>query len=508
MSSKIVPSIYTLKNGIVVGHVYTPSKDIFRMELIIRAGSLMEEKNEIGFAHFIEHLMSFYPSKLFPDSIKNQQELSARGIQMNAWTSEDTVGYWMEGLSDYKDLITNMILENYRNPGKPDKRIFRQEKNAVISELFSIINSGWYNLEQMIEYVQYPNTNLALTVEYEKNNVQNNSSIDNIMSFRDRLYIPELTTILIMSNDSNPDSIIKKLEKDFFPECSKIKENVLPLNYCNFTDKCNCYQKGSFGKTFTFNINVCDCHSDIRAEQENKIEEEEDQRELSIDKTFYYINSETESDTVKMEIHFPINFDSFDERSFVLGYIEHILSGGLGSRLYYGLRTYLGAVYHVFSGSHLSPINKNRSYFIIETETSPKKIRHVFDIIMVELGELIENVEEYISKNEIDSYRDSISLSKKMLNSMDSYNKYYTFYRNNIIWGRTMRTLEETFKIRENIKPADVLRVSKEIFDDKKMKVFYSGKKPYLLSKENKDTHEIFKYSDLIAADNKGTSTH
>ena len=90
---------------------------------------------------------------------------------------------------------------------------------------------------------------------------------------------------------------------------------------------------------------------------------------------FFFIEAET--DTVKVELHFPIKFDFFDDRKYALSMIDMMMSDGLGSRLYYALRTKLGAVYHVFSGSSLDPLDSKYSTYVIETETSQKKIKNV-----------------------------------------------------------------------------------------------------------------------------------
>ena len=105
------PSIYTLDNGLVINHINTKCKGMFRMEIIVRAGSNDETKEQIGFAHFIEHLMSFFPCDVdgWRDSVRNQHEFTSRSIQLNAWTEPNTVGYYMNGLEQYSNLIINII---------------------------------------------------------------------------------------------------------------------------------------------------------------------------------------------------------------------------------------------------------------------------------------------------------------------------------------------------------------------------------------------------------------
>ena len=140
-----IPDVYMLKNGMIVNFVNTTCDESFKIEMVIRAGSLDEEPEQIGFAHFIEHLMSFYPSKLpeplkerlgsdFPNSVENQNELDGMGVLSNAWTSERTCGYFMEALSEYRETLIDLMFKNYTHPYL-DKEVFEQERNAVINEL-------------------------------------------------------------------------------------------------------------------------------------------------------------------------------------------------------------------------------------------------------------------------------------------------------------------------------------------------------------------------------------
>ncbi len=541
-----IPNVYKLKNGLIVSHIQAPCKGLFRIELIVRAGSLEETPKQIGFAHFIEHLMSFFPSDWYPNSIQNQQEINRRGIQMNAWTSESTVGYWMEGLDMYTDLMTTLVLRNFTNPViKPDKEIFKQEKNAVVSELFAIINDAWYNLNQMIEFVQYKGTNLEYTVEYEKDNVRNCAIPENVMEWRNQYYKPELTSIIIISNKTEVEvkEYIHWIVDNFFPDCYDMTEQAVPINFCNFSTDDDCKKhrrnystfgklnRSSFGKYKITYIPLHDCKNDtynininmIPPPQEEKPSIETITEEEAIDRglikseeepeseysegmdlakyRLFYIYPDSSSETVKIEFHFPIPFDSFDKKVYALNMIDLVLSNGLGSRLYFALRTTLGAVYHVFSGSSIDSMDNKLSQYIIETETSINKAKDVVDFILVELQLLIDENEgeDYITENEWQQYNDTIGMGDEMDNCSVTYNKHYNFYHENLIWGKPMKTIKQIMKERKKIiKDKDeVLRVAKEVLDPTKLCIFYSGPEPILLSENNKDTHIIMQYKNF-----------
>ena len=130
---EIAPYTITLENGLKISHVYNECK-LFRIEMIVRAGMLDETKEQFGFAHFIEHIMSFFTSKKYPDSLLNQQMLNYFGLDTNAWTSEIDCGYYVTGNVKHFINVVDLIFENYIDPTL-DEKIFEQEKTAVIREL-------------------------------------------------------------------------------------------------------------------------------------------------------------------------------------------------------------------------------------------------------------------------------------------------------------------------------------------------------------------------------------
>ena len=470
-----------LKNGLILNHIKSEFPGIFRVELIVRVGILCEKTNEIGFAHFIEHLMSFFPSKKFPDSISNQRKINSKGIELNAWTDANTVGYYMHGNEKYKDYMIDMIMENYKNPVL-DSKVFEQERNAVIAELSNILNSGEYELEQLSDYIMYSDTNLACTIEQQLDNVKKNATLDNIMTFRDRYYKPEYTSIIISSDMSDYDAnkLLTCIEKKWFrkqPETRKIPKN---------------YKKSSFGRKITYippqitnNIVVYNTPEPLQTEEE----------QLNIKcpdvlpkNGIIYIPTQIEND-VSILFRFPINIDYFDDDKVYVDALSSILSRGLSSRLYYALRTTLGAVYNVSASAYYDEVNKRFSHFDISTVTKKDKIKNVFDYIVVELEKLINNESEYITSDELSNYCDNVELENIELKNMRLSSKMLDIYKPNILWGKPIKTLDEYMKAKKNIKIDKLKRVAKKIFCPDNLFIFYCCDENILQTENNNNIH-------------------
>ena len=205
-----------LKNGLVVNHVPTDITGMFRIEIIIKRGVLEENIHESSYSHFLEHLMSSMLSKKYNQ--KNVEEMFTRwGIRHNAWTDNRCCGYFLEGLDEFAYILTDILMNNYVHPVIND---FDQEKNAVIRELYTRINSPWYNLDSMMNYVNLPFTNVAFLDEHSIENIQHVTRKE-IMEFRKRIYIPENTVINIVSSGVHHKKLTN-LIKDFCDQRPKV----------------------------------------------------------------------------------------------------------------------------------------------------------------------------------------------------------------------------------------------------------------------------------------------
>jgi predicted Zn-dependent peptidase len=184
---------HVFSNQFTLTHIFTKC-NVYRIELIVKAGMLQEKPKQLGFAHLIEHVMSFFPSSKYPDSTLNQQEMNRISKETNAWTSENSCGYYIEGDMKYFLNILDLIFENYVDP-QLDATIFEQEKEAVIKELEDITLNKWYSFEHFVQAFEYAGTILQCSVHDEIKNIKQNANLNNILEFRKKFYRPEITHV-------------------------------------------------------------------------------------------------------------------------------------------------------------------------------------------------------------------------------------------------------------------------------------------------------------------------
>lgn len=147
-----------LENGLryaVLPHDEPPERVSLR--LLIQAGSLMEEDDQQGLAHFLEH-MAFNGTKRFPgtEMVEYFQRLGMGfGADTNAHTSFDETVYKLElpenstelldeGLSLFRDYCDGMLLE----AGEIDK-----ERGVILSESRARDSVGWRTFKEEFKFL-------------------------------------------------------------------------------------------------------------------------------------------------------------------------------------------------------------------------------------------------------------------------------------------------------------------------------------------------------------------
>jgi zinc protease len=114
-----------------------PEKRV-ELRLAIKAGSILEDKDQLGLAHFVEH-MCFNGTKNFPknDLVKYLQSLGIKfGADLNAYTSFDETVYILPIPSDKKEILDGgfQVLEDWAHNVTFDNTEIDKERGVIIEE--------------------------------------------------------------------------------------------------------------------------------------------------------------------------------------------------------------------------------------------------------------------------------------------------------------------------------------------------------------------------------------
>ena len=191
------------------------------IHLILKAGSLMEDDDQLGLAHLIEHMV-FNGTKSYP---KNEMDkyLNSIGLQIgsdyNASTGYETTTYKME-LPTEDDLYLEKgihILSEMVGHANLTNASFDKERKIVEEEWRSGLGKSQRLYDELQNYL-FKNSKFALRKPIGDMEIIKNFPYETAKKFYNDWYRPNLMGIIVVG-DINPDNVKKIIEKNF----SKLK---------------------------------------------------------------------------------------------------------------------------------------------------------------------------------------------------------------------------------------------------------------------------------------------
>lgn len=182
------------------------------------AGALMERGDEMGYAHFIEH-MTFRGTKTVPDGegIRTWQRLGAAfGTDTNAFTNLTQTLYQLDlPKSDPASMDTALhLLSEMVSSANFDPRLVDIERNVVTAELALRQTPLAKRIQDMSKPIMLAGTRA------EKADVGGNAqtlgaaNAERLRAFFDRWYRPERATVIIVG-DADPDVLEQAIRRHF-----------------------------------------------------------------------------------------------------------------------------------------------------------------------------------------------------------------------------------------------------------------------------------------------------
>lgn len=225
--------IGTLSNGMkyyIKKNVLPEKKVEFR--LAINAGSILEDENQRGLAHFMEH-MNFNGTKNFPDNklVDFLQSIGVKfGQHLNAYTGFDETVYMLPvPLDKPGNLDAGLkVMEDWAfNATLSDEQI-NKERGVVLEEMRLGLGPDKRMMDRYLPKLLYK-SQYADRLPIGKKEVLENFKPDLIRKFHKDWYRPDLMAIVVVG-DINADEIEKKIRNNF----SKYKNPSKPRERKSF----------------------------------------------------------------------------------------------------------------------------------------------------------------------------------------------------------------------------------------------------------------------------------
>lgn len=217
-NAQTLPTDAKLKTGkLPNGFTYyiqhnTEPKNRATLYLVVKAGSILENENQRGLAHFMEH-MSFNGTKNFP---KNQlvdylQKSGIRfGADLNAYTGFDETVYQLPIPTDNKDILDNglKIMREWAQNATLDTEEIEKERGVVLEEKRLRLGSSQRIQDQTLP-VLLNHSRYADRLPIGTENVLKNFTPPTIKAFYRDWYRPDLEAIIIVG-----DIDVQQMEKE------------------------------------------------------------------------------------------------------------------------------------------------------------------------------------------------------------------------------------------------------------------------------------------------------
>lgn len=194
----------TLANGMryYIKHNTKPENRA-ELRLVVDAGSMQEDADQLGLAHFIEH-MAFNGSKHFEKNelVDYLESVGTRfGPDLNAYTSFDETVYMLQARTDSLEQLEKglLILEDWASTVRFDPEEIDKERGVVISEWRSRLSPD-QRLQQQYFPILYQGSRYAERLPIGDPEIIQNADEATIKRFYEDWYRPDLMAVVAVGD--------------------------------------------------------------------------------------------------------------------------------------------------------------------------------------------------------------------------------------------------------------------------------------------------------------------
>ncbi len=209
MESKI--STFTMPNGLTVIHIPRQNSLNVSMSLMVIAGSMYESLDEIGVAHFLEHIVSDGTEK-FPTERQLAELIDERGGSRNATTNKETIEYVVKVLKEDSETAFEYLSEISSHPLIRDEDIEKQKK-IIEQEIYRFKSDPEKFAQRLIYSVIFPGSRIGGLTTGDVDDVKKISR-SAILSYHQRTHCAKNMVLTVCGNISEDQVLI--LAKKYF----------------------------------------------------------------------------------------------------------------------------------------------------------------------------------------------------------------------------------------------------------------------------------------------------
>ena len=193
-----------------------PEKRV-ELRLVVNTGSVLEDEDQLGLAHFMEH-MNFNGTKRFPKNelVSYLQSIGVEfGADLNAYTGFDETVYILPVPTDKPGLVDKglQILEDWSHNASLDSLEIEKERGVVIEEWRLSRGADERMMRQTLP-VQYQGSKYANRLPIGTRESLQNFTHAQLKRFYKEWYRPDMQAVVVVG-DIDVDEMEKKIKEYF-----------------------------------------------------------------------------------------------------------------------------------------------------------------------------------------------------------------------------------------------------------------------------------------------------
>ncbi|MFQ5640157.1 MAG: M16 family metallopeptidase [bacterium] len=202
------------------------------LRLVVNAGSVLEDEDQRGLAHFVEH-MAFNGTQHFAkhELVDYLESIGMRfGPDINAYTSFDETVYMLQVPMDSAGVVETafQILEDWAHNVSFEPEEIEKERGVVIEEWRLGRGAGARILDKQLP-ILLKNSRYAERLPIGKKEILETAPVERVVDFYRSWYRPDLMALIAVGDFEKPR--IEKLIRKHFAEVAGIKNSRERLDF-------------------------------------------------------------------------------------------------------------------------------------------------------------------------------------------------------------------------------------------------------------------------------------
>jgi predicted Zn-dependent peptidase len=390
--------------------------------LLFKVGSINDETNYEGIAHFLEHCLFKRTSK-YKDSLELSNAIELIGGSANAFTSYEYTGYYIKVPTIKYIEAIGIISELVINP-RFNKIDVRKEKGVIKEEIKMYDDMPKQKVKKLFQEKIFSNSKLGNDIAGSIDSVEN-IEIDDLYKHLDKYYNLRNLHITIVGNIDE-----------------KLVTELLESTFIN-------YNYGDIFSTDKITRNI-------------------------LNRQVYKLSQQTEQTHIVMGGY---SYPRIEADRYALAVGNSLLSYGFGSLLFQKIREDLGLAYYVYSNvSMFESIGK----YSISMGVDSKKIMSAINSVEIELNNVANGK---FSKTQLERAKNYLIGS--YITEFEASDNLAIWYGTEMVNGYDISKIDNIIKTISNISVDDIVRIWQPIINKDNIIFTLIGAEEYLNKIDN-----------------------